>query len=98
MATPPIANTLPVSATPDPTPFLTSPPLPSGTVTFAFTGYADAALLAQGCTREFTETRTHNRLMALVSEKLAPGDLARLLAEGAALSPQAAIALALAEP
>jgi hypothetical protein len=61
-------------------------------------GYADAALLAQGCTRELTETTTHNRLMALLSEKLAPGDLTRLLAEGAALSPQAAIALALEEP
>jgi hypothetical protein len=36
--------------------------------------------------------------MALLSEKLTPGDLARLLAEGAALSPQAAIALALEEP
>jgi hypothetical protein len=61
-------------------------------------GYADAALLAQGCTRELTETTTHNRLMALLSEKLAPGELARLLAEGAALSPQSAIALALEEP
>jgi hypothetical protein len=36
--------------------------------------------------------------MALLPEKLAPGDLTRLLAEGAALSPQAAIALALEEP
>jgi hypothetical protein len=36
--------------------------------------------------------------MALLSEKLAPGELARLLAEGAALSPQSAIALALEEP
>jgi hypothetical protein len=61
-------------------------------------GYADAAMLAQGCTREYTETTTHNRLMALLSEKLASDDLARLLAEGAALSPQAAIALALEEP
>jgi predicted ATPase/class 3 adenylate cyclase len=64
----------------------------------ALEGYADASLRAQGCSREFTEKKTHERLLALFAEKLAPDDLARLLADGAALSPQAAIALALEEP
>jgi tetratricopeptide (TPR) repeat protein len=64
----------------------------------ALEGYADAALRAQGFEREFTETTTHDRLMALLAERLAPDDLARRLAEGVALSPEAAIALALEEP
>jgi hypothetical protein len=60
-------------------------------------GYADAALQRHGFPREFTETTTHDRLTALLRERLAPGELARLIAEGAALTPQAAIALALEE-
>jgi predicted ATPase len=60
-------------------------------------GYADAALQRHGFPREFTETTTHDRLTALLRESLAPDDLARLIAEGAALTPQAAIALALEE-
>jgi predicted ATPase len=60
-------------------------------------GYADAALQRHGFPREFTETTTHNRLTALLRERLAPDDLARLIAEGAALTPEAAIALALEE-
>ena len=51
-----------------------------------------------GFEREFTETTTHDRLTALLREGLAPDELARLTAEGAALTPEAAIALALEEP
>jgi hypothetical protein len=58
-------------------------------------GYAEAALRAQGFAREFTETTTHDRLMTLLAERLAPDDLAHRLAEGAALTPEAAVALAL---
>jgi len=61
-------------------------------------GYADASLSDQGCEREFTETTTHERLKTLLAERLAPDDLARRLTEGAALSPEAAIALALEDP
>ncbi len=60
-------------------------------------GYADAALQRHGYPREFTETTTHDRLNALLREELAPDELARLSAEGAALTPEAAIALALDE-
>ena len=60
-------------------------------------GYADAALQRHGYEREFTETTTHDRLTALLRDGLAPDELARLSAEGAALTPEAAIALALAE-
>jgi predicted ATPase/class 3 adenylate cyclase len=58
-------------------------------------GYADVALRAAGFAREFTETTTHDRLVTLLAKRLAPGDLARRLAEGAALTPEAAFALAL---
>jgi hypothetical protein len=58
-------------------------------------GYADAVLRAQGFTREFTEIATHDRLMTVLTKRLAPGDLERRLAEGAALTTEAALALAL---
>jgi hypothetical protein len=48
-------------------------------------GFADAAS-AQGCVRVFPETTTHDRLMALLGERLRPGELARRLAEGVALA------------
>jgi predicted ATPase len=60
-------------------------------------GYADAAFGRHGFEREFTETTTHDRLLALLHEELAPGELARLSAQGAALTPEAAIALVLEE-
>jgi hypothetical protein len=60
-------------------------------------GYADAALREFGFAREFTERTTHDRLTALLGESLAPIEFERLVAEGAALGPEAAIALALAE-
>jgi predicted ATPase len=61
-------------------------------------GFADNAVRDMGFQREFTETTTHDRLRSLLTEKLAPDDLRRLLSEGAALSPEAAVALALEEP
>ncbi len=57
-------------------------------------GYADAAFVRHGVLREFTERMTHDRLTALLRERLASDELARLLAAGAALTPEAAIALA----
>jgi predicted ATPase/class 3 adenylate cyclase len=58
-------------------------------------GYTDAAFARHGFEREFTETTTHDRLTAVLRESLAPDALAQLTAEGAALTPEAAIALAL---
>ncbi len=43
-------------------------------------------LQRHGFEREFTETTTHDRLTALLRDGLAPDELARLTAEGAALS------------
>jgi predicted ATPase/class 3 adenylate cyclase len=60
-------------------------------------GHADAALRRHGSPREFTETTTYERLNALLREGLAPDEIARLIADGAALTPQAAIALAFDE-
>ncbi len=56
-------------------------------------GYANAAFARHGFEREFTETTTHDRLAALLHESLAAHELTRLIAEGAALKPEAAIAL-----
>ncbi|MFY9665918.1 MAG: adenylate/guanylate cyclase domain-containing protein [Candidatus Cybelea sp.] len=61
-------------------------------------GYAEAAFGRHGYQREFTETTTHDRLTAVLHDRLAPGELARLTAEGAAFASEAAIALALEEP
>jgi predicted ATPase/class 3 adenylate cyclase len=58
-------------------------------------GYAEAALREHGFARGFTETTTHDRLLTLLTERLTPDDLAHGLAEGAALTPQAAVELAL---
>ena len=58
-------------------------------------GYADAAFARHGFEREFTETTTLERLTALLRDGLCADELARLIAEGAALVPGAAIALAL---
>ncbi len=60
------------------------------------TGYAEAAYAKGGFKREFTERMTHDRLTALLRERLGPLDLERLIARGAALSSEAALALALA--
>jgi hypothetical protein len=58
-------------------------------------GYAEAAFRAQGFTREFTETTTHDRLMTLLAERLAPGELEHWLAKGARLTAEGAVELAL---
>lgn len=61
-------------------------------------GYAGNALQREGYTRGFSERTSHDRLTTLLRERLAPDPLARVLAEGAALTPEAAVALALEEP
>jgi predicted ATPase/DNA-binding XRE family transcriptional regulator len=60
-------------------------------------GYADDAFQRHNFEGEFTETTTHDRLTALLHERLVPADLAGLMAEGATLTPEAAVALALEE-
>jgi hypothetical protein len=59
--------------------------------------YADAAFERHGYLRDFAETTTHDRLTGLLRDELAPDELARLSAEGATLTPEAAIGLALEE-
>ena len=62
-------------------------------------GYADTALRRRGFERQNDDQkRTHDRLASLLRDKLAPDDLARLTAEGATLTPEAAITLALEDP
>jgi hypothetical protein len=58
--------------------------------------YAEAAFQRHGSRRTLTDRRTHDRLTALLNDALTPDEFARLSAEGAALTPEAAIALALA--
>jgi hypothetical protein len=60
-------------------------------------GFVGAAYRRHGLEREFTETKTYNRLMSLLRDGHAPDELERLFADGATLTPEAAIALALAE-
>jgi hypothetical protein len=60
-------------------------------------GYVNRAMDRQGLKRGFTEATTHDRLGVLLCEGLAREELARLTAEGAALSPEGAVALALAD-
>jgi predicted ATPase/class 3 adenylate cyclase len=60
-------------------------------------GYANAVFEQCGFERGFTETKTHDRLTELLHDRVAPDKLARLTDEGAALTPEAAIALALEE-
>ncbi|MBV8689221.1 MAG: AAA family ATPase, partial [Candidatus Eremiobacteraeota bacterium] len=56
-------------------------------------GFADAALRRAGYEREFTERKTYAELNGLLTEQLSVDSLARRTAEGAALSPDAAVAL-----
>jgi|HubBroStandDraft_4_1064222.scaffolds.fasta_scaffold00028_59 predicted ATPase/class 3 adenylate cyclase len=60
-------------------------------------GYAETALRRRGFELQFVQKRTHDRLTSLLRDELAPDELARLTADGAALTPDAAIALALEE-
>jgi tetratricopeptide (TPR) repeat protein len=59
-------------------------------------GYADVATQKLGFMRGFTETTSHDRLHTLLQDLLEPLEAERLLAEGAALTPQEALAEALA--
>ena len=61
-------------------------------------GYAESAYQKSGTVREFTERTTHDRLSALLQARLDLATLDRLSAQGAALVPDSAIALALATP
>ena len=60
-------------------------------------GYADSIHTAEKTTRQPNEARAHERLHALLREKLEPGELALLFAEGAKLSEDEACRLALEE-
>ncbi len=61
----------------------------------ALEGFAEATIRRSGLQREATEKKTYERLIALLHEGLGPDELERLIAEGAALGPEAAIALAI---
>jgi ATP/maltotriose-dependent transcriptional regulator MalT len=58
-------------------------------------GYAASVFRQIGFNRESTETKTYDRLSVRLREGLAPDELARFTAEGAALATESAIALAL---
>jgi tetratricopeptide (TPR) repeat protein len=58
------------------------------------TAYTDAARARMGLNHDGIARAVYDRLAALLREQLTPDDLARLTAEGAALSPKDAIALA----
>ncbi|MGR4065294.1 MAG: ATP-binding protein [Vulcanimicrobiaceae bacterium] len=60
-------------------------------------GYSATAFVRHGFLREGTETKTYERLTALLKEGLATEEIEQLSAAGAALEPNAAIALALGE-
>jgi predicted ATPase/class 3 adenylate cyclase len=61
-------------------------------------GYCATAFERVRFERERTEHATHARLSELLASALTPEELAELTAEGAALSPEQAIALALEDP
>ncbi|MBD5634700.1 MAG: hypothetical protein IAI49_09500 [Candidatus Eremiobacteraeota bacterium] len=58
-------------------------------------GYVDVALPRLGFDREHTERTTHDRLAALLRERLTPDELAHRVSQGAALAPETAVSLAL---
>jgi hypothetical protein len=59
-------------------------------------GYADEVLQQNGVKREPTDATTHDRLDTILRTRLTPDQLQRLMEEGAALTPDSALALALA--
>ncbi|MFZ0365948.1 MAG: hypothetical protein WAL67_17245, partial [Candidatus Cybelea sp.] len=61
-------------------------------------GYSDFAFSRAGFERQFTEETTRARLAALFRDRMAPEYLAQLVARGAAMAPDDAVALALQEP
>jgi len=60
--------------------------------------YTNAALAKDGSTREYTEQTTYDRLTAILDANLEPEERRRLAEQGAALTAEAAVALALEEP
>ena len=58
-------------------------------------GYADAAYAAKATPRQANETRARDRLQTLLRETFARDELERLLAEGATMSEEEAVRLAL---
>jgi hypothetical protein len=66
-----------------------------GACEFAATleAFADATFERHGFRREFNTVMTYDRLAELLASSLAPERIAALTIEGAALSPEAAIAL-----
>jgi tetratricopeptide (TPR) repeat protein len=58
-------------------------------------GYADAAFAAKQSSRQPNEAHAHDRLQALLRQRLDPDELERLLAEGAKMSEDEACRLAL---
>ncbi|MGE5129720.1 MAG: ATP-binding protein [Sphingomonadaceae bacterium] len=57
-------------------------------------GYADAAFATRNSVREPNEARAQHRVVALLRERMAKDELARLLAEGAALRDEEALRIA----
>jgi len=64
----------------------------------ALAGYAERAHRNRGYVREFTELVSHDRLTALLTERLGVEELARQLERGGNLTSEAAVALALTDP
>jgi tetratricopeptide (TPR) repeat protein len=60
-------------------------------------GYTDSAFAAKGSSREANEGRARERLQAMLRDKLDPGELTRLLAEGVKMNEDQACRLALEE-
>jgi len=60
-------------------------------------GYAAGAFDRQGFDRELTALATHLRLETILNQHLTPEELTRRGADGAALTPESAIAIALAQ-
>jgi predicted ATPase/DNA-binding XRE family transcriptional regulator len=58
-------------------------------------GYCDAWYRDVGYKRQYTEQRTHERLMALLNERFSADDLGRLMTEGTTLSEERAVREAL---
>ena len=61
-------------------------------------GYANARLQAEGHVRGFTEATTHERLKALLGERLDADEFARLANEGGAMTAVAAVFEAIGKP
>ena len=58
-------------------------------------GYAAATLEKHGSNRQYSEASSHARLLEVLGSRIGESDRLRLLGEGAALAPEAAVSLAL---